>query len=193
MLIVEDDPDLRRYLCDNLKKLFRIYEASDGEIGLSIARDIVPDIVISDISMPVMDGIQLCRSLKNDERTSHVPVLLLTARASQETQLAGLDIGADEYISKPFSWEELVARAQNLVENRKKLRERFSRILPLTPSELGVTSMDESFLTKVMASIERSMGDESFGVEDLARGCRDELQPPPPEADAHSSISPRTS
>jgi signal transduction histidine kinase/DNA-binding response OmpR family regulator len=168
MLIVEDDPELRRYLCDNLKKFFRIYEASDGEIGLSIARDVVPDIVISDISMPVMDGIQLCRSLKTDERTSHVPVLLLTAMASRETQLAGLDIGADEYISKPFSWEELVARAQNLVENRKKLRERFSRILPLTPSELGVTSMDEAFLTKVMASIESSMGNESFGVEDLA-------------------------
>lgn len=168
MLIVEDDPDLRRYLCYNLKGLFRIYEASDGEIGLSIARDIVPDIVISDIGMPVMDGIQLCHRLKSDERTSHVPVLLLTARASQETKLAGLEIGADDNISKPFSWEELVTRARNLVENRQKLRERFSRILPLTPSELGVTSMDESFLTKVMASIERSMGDESFSVEDLA-------------------------
>ncbi len=168
MLIVEDDPDLRRYLCDNLKKLYRIYEASDGEIGLSIARDVIPDIVVSDVSMPVMDGFELCRRLRNDERTSHVPVLLLTARASQEAKLAGFDIGADDYISKPFSWEELVARARNLVESRKKLRDHFSRILPLTPSELGVTSMDESFLTKVMASIERSMGNESFGVEDLA-------------------------
>ena len=169
MLIVEDDPDMRRHLCDNLKHSFRIFEASDGEIGLSIARDIIPDIVISDVGMPVMDGIQLCRNLKDDERTSHIPVLLLTARAAQDTKMAGLQTGADDYILKPFDWPELETRVRNLVEGRKRLRERFARTTALKPSEIAVTSMDETFLMKVMASIERSMGDETFSVEDLAR------------------------
>ena len=169
MLIVDDDPDMRRYLCDNLKKSFRIFEASDGEIGLSIARDIIPDIVISDVDMPVIDGIQLCRNLKEDERTSHIPVVFLTAMTAQGTRIAGLETGADDYIVKPFDWRELETRVQNLVEGRKRLRERFSRTTLLKPSEMAITSMDEAFLTKVMASIERSMGDEAFSVEDLAR------------------------
>ena len=169
MLIVEDDTDLRRYICDNLKRSYRIFEASDGEIGLSIARDIIPDIVISDVGMPVMDGIQLCRNLKDDERTSHIPVIFLTARAAQDAKLAGLETGADDYIVKPFDWRELETRVQNLVEGRKRLRERFSRTTLLKPSEMAITSMDETFLMKVMASIERSMGDEAFSVENLAR------------------------
>ena len=169
MLIVEDDPDMRRHLCENLKSSFRIFEASDGEIGLSIARDIIPDIVISDVGMPVMDGIQLCQDLKEDERTSHIPVLLLTARAARHTKMAGLQTGADDYLLKPFDWPELETRVRNLVEGRKRLRERFARTTALKPSEIAVTSMDETFLMKVMASIERSMGDETFSVEDLAR------------------------
>ncbi len=169
MLIVEDDPDMRRHLCDNLKGSYRIFEASDGEIGFSIARDIIPDIVISDVGMPVKDGIQLCRNLKNDEITCHIPVLLLTARAAQDTKMAGLEIGADDYILKPFDWLELATRVRNLVEGRKRLRERFARTTALKPSEIAVTSMDETFLMKVMASIERFMGDETFSVESLAR------------------------
>jgi len=169
MLIVEDDPDMRRYLCDNLKMSFRIFEASGGEIGLSIARDIIPDIVISDVGMPVVDGIQLCRNLKDDERTSHIPVLLLSAKVAQDTKTAGLETGADDYLTKPFDWKELETRVQNLVEGRKRLRERFSRISLRMPSEIAVTSIDETFMMKVMASIERSMGDETFSVENLAR------------------------
>jgi DNA-binding response OmpR family regulator len=169
MLIVEDDPEMRRYLCDTLKRSYRIFEASDGEIGLSIARDIIPDIVISDVGMPVMDGLQLCRNLKDDERTSHIPVVLLTAMAAQGTKMAGLETGADDYIVKPFDWRELHTRVQNLVEGRKHLRERFSRTTLLKPSEMAVTSMDEAFLMKVLASIEQSMGDEAFSVENLAR------------------------
>jgi signal transduction histidine kinase/DNA-binding response OmpR family regulator len=169
MLIVEDDPDMRRYLCNNLKGAFKIFEASDGEIGLSIARDIIPDIVVSDVAMPVMDGIRLSRCLKEDERTSHIPVLLLTARAARETKMAGLETGADDYMIKPFDLPELETRLHNLVEGRRRLRERFSRTTLLKPSEIAATSMDETFLNKVMASIEHSMGDETFSVEDLAR------------------------
>jgi signal transduction histidine kinase/DNA-binding response OmpR family regulator len=169
ILIVEDDLDMRRHLCENLKGSFSVYEASDGEIGLTIARDIIPDLVISDVSMPVMDGIQLCRNLKNDERTSHIPVLLLTARATQETKMAGLETGADDYVFKPFDWPELETRIRNLVEGRKRLRERFARTTALKPSEIAITSMDETFLMKVMASIERSMGDETFSVEHMAQ------------------------
>ena len=169
LLIVEDDQELRRYLCDNLKSSYRIFEASDGDIGCSIARDIIPDIVITDVAMPVMDGIQVCRILKNDERTSHIPVLMLTANAGHDTKISGLETGADDYLTKPFDWEELEIRIQNLVEGRNRLRERFARTTLLMPSGVAVTSMDESFLKKVVDSIERSMGDETFSVEDLAR------------------------
>ncbi len=165
MLIVEDDPDMRRYLCDHMKRSYKIFEASDGEIGLSIARDILPDIVISDIGMEIMDGIQLCRSLKDDERTSHIPVLFLTAMAAQDTKIAGLETGADDYITKPFEWKELEARIHNLVEGRKRMRERFARTTLLKPSEVAITPMDEKFLKRVMASIERSIGDETYTVE----------------------------
>lgn len=169
MLIVEDDPDMRRYLCDNLKNAFRVFEASDGEIGLSIARDIIPDIVVSDIGLPAMDGIQFCRTLKQDERTSHIPVLFLTARADQEMKLAGLETGADDYLTKPFHRDELELRVRNLVEGRRRLRERFGRTSALRPSDCSITSADKRFLEKVLGSIERSMGDETFSVENLAR------------------------
>ncbi len=169
MLIVEDDPDMRRYLCDNLKQSFRILEASDGDIALATARDTLPDVVISDVSMPVMDGLQLCRHLKEDERTSHIPFVLLTASAGQEGKLRGLESGADDYLTKPFDWKELETRVHNLVEGRRRLREGFRQAFLLTSSATAAPSMDESFLMKVKSSIERSMGDEAFNVEDLAK------------------------
>ncbi len=169
MLIAEDDTDMRRYLCDNLRHSFTIVEASDGDLALKTARDTVPDVVISDVSMPVMDGLELCRHLKNDERTCHIPFLLLTASAGASGRLTGLESGADDYLIKPFDWRELEARVRNLVEGRKRLREHFTQSLLRTPSPTAVPSMDASFLTKVRSSIERCMGDETFSVEDLAR------------------------
>ena len=169
MLIAEDDADMRRYLAEGFRKSYRIYEASDGDIGLSIARDVVPDIVISDVAMPVVDGVELCRNLKNDVRTCHIPVLLLTAVASRDTRMAGLETGADDYLAKPFEWPELATRVRNLVEGRKRLRHRFARTMFPPGPGARVASMDQVFLTHVTTAIEKSMGDEAYSVEALAR------------------------
>jgi signal transduction histidine kinase/DNA-binding response OmpR family regulator len=169
VLLVEDDAALRRHLRDGLKGEFRIYEASDGDVGLSIARDVIPDIVISDIAMPGMTGIELCVKLKNDERTSHIPVLLLTADAAHDKKIQGLRTGADDYVTKPFDWQELTTRVRNLIDSRRRLRERFSNATGLKPSEIATSSMDEIFLERVMQTVERAMGDENFSVEELAR------------------------
>ena len=130
--------------------------------------EIVPDLVISDVMMPQMDGMELCRVLKRDVRTSHVPMILLTARAGTNSKIEGLEIGADDYVTKPFDAKELLARVRNLIEQRQKLREKFGGGVELKPGEIAVSSLDDEFLRRVMATVERDMGSEEFGVEDLA-------------------------
>ncbi len=169
MLIAEDEADMRQYLRDRFRGSFRVYEATEGGIALSIAGDVIPDIVIADVSMPGVDGIELCRQLKRDERTSHVPVVMLTAQAAQASRISGLEAGADDYLTKPFDWAELETRVHNLIEGRRRLRERFKQGTPFSVPDAAVTSMDQIFLKKVVDTIEREMGDEAFGVEDLAR------------------------
>jgi len=121
------------------------------------------------VMMPEMDGMELCRLLKEDVRTSHVPVILLTARADTDSKLGGLEIGADDYVTKPFDTRELGARIRNLLEQRRRLRAKFSAGVVLKPGEVAVTSLDDALLKKVMRAVEKNMGDEAFGVDDLAR------------------------
>ena len=119
--------------------------------------------------MPGMDGFALCEKLKNDERTSHIPVILLTARASGESKLQGLQQGADDYITKPFDMRELHARIRNLIAQRQQLRLRFSREALLRPEELSIPSMDVAFLNRIREAVVRNLENAEFGVEDLAR------------------------
>ncbi len=119
--------------------------------------------------MPVMDGFAMAEKLKRDERTSHIPVILLTAKAGQQHKLEGLQTGADDYLLKPFDAKELLTRIQNLINQRKLLRKKFSGDILLKPSEVSVNSADENFLTKVMEAIETNMQEEDFGVEQLAK------------------------
>ncbi|MBV6473399.1 MAG: Sensor histidine kinase RcsC [Saprospiraceae bacterium] len=174
LLIVEDNPDLRSFIGENLKGEYQILTAENGKKGLETALDRIPDLVISDVMMPEMDGFKLCETLKKDERTSHIPVILLTAKAGQQQLLAGLETGADAYMTKPFDEQELLVRARNLVEQRRELRKRFSNLanaqsfLSLSPSEVAVTSSDHRFLEKVTTAIEENMDNEFFSVEDLA-------------------------
>ncbi|MCK5572228.1 MAG: response regulator, partial [Bacteroidetes bacterium] len=170
LLIVEDNTDMRTYIRDNLEKSYRIFEAPDGRQGFELAAETVPDLIISDIVMPGISGEDLCRKLKDDVRTSHIPVILLTARAGLEDKLAGLECGADDYLTKPFVWEELKTRVANLIDQRRRLRERFSKKVIFEPGELDIPSRDEAFLIHVHEIVEASLGDESFTVEDLARG-----------------------
>jgi signal transduction histidine kinase/DNA-binding response OmpR family regulator/ligand-binding sensor domain-containing protein len=169
VLIVEDNADLRAYIREYIDSDYSVSEAPNGKIGYEIATETVPDIVISDVMMPEMDGIELCKALKQDLRTSHIPVILLTARAGTDSKIEGLEIGADDYVTKPFDSKELLARVKNLIEQRKQLRKKFSAGVVLKPGEVAVTSLDDSLLKKVMSAVEKNIADEDFGVDDLAK------------------------
>ena len=144
-------------------------EAVDGIDGVQKALEIIPDLIISDVMMPKRDGNELCRILKTDEKTSHVPIVMLTAKADRESKVHGLEIGADDYVIKPFDSQELLARVNNLIKQRQQLRERFSREVVLKPSDIAITPMDEVFLNKVKAVVEKHLSDEDFDVETLSR------------------------
>lgn len=165
ILIVEDSEDLRNYIKKSLADSYEVIETPNGKKGLEKAIATVPDLVITDWMMPEMDGITLCHRLKTDERTSHIPIILLTALASDESRFQGLETGADEYLTKPFDNRELQVRIKNLIESRKLLRDRYSRELHLGPKKVQVTSMDEKFLEKVMQTVETYMGDPDFSME----------------------------
>jgi YesN/AraC family two-component response regulator len=169
VLLVEDNADLRAFIRDRFDSSFRLIEADNGAEGLEMAIEMVPDLVISDIMMPRMDGYTLCRRLKSDERTSHIPVVLLTAKADRDEKLVGLELGADAYLTKPFDSEELLVRSRNLIEQRRLLRQRFSGTVVLRPSELELESLDRVFLEKALAIIEERMDDEELSVETLAK------------------------
>jgi signal transduction histidine kinase/DNA-binding response OmpR family regulator len=169
VLIVEDQKDIREYLAENLRNCFRVIEAPDGVQGLESAVRSIPDLVITDLIMPEMDGLTLCEKLKTDERTSHVPVVMLTARSGIDDRLKGLETGADAYITKPFVIREIKVVCQKLIEQRKKLRERFSRNIRVEPKDIAVTSADERFLNRLIEVIDTHMGDAGFEVNSLQR------------------------
>ena len=171
ILIVEDNPEMRHYMRENLDKIYRVMEAENGKLGLKAALRLSPDLIISDVMMPEMDGFEMCAKLKTDARTSHIPVILLTARASSESKIEGLETGADDYLTKPFNARELEVRVKNLIEQRRRLQERFQRELLVEPSEVTVTSMDEQFLQKVMAIVEAHMDDAGLDTNKLAHGA----------------------
>jgi signal transduction histidine kinase/DNA-binding response OmpR family regulator len=169
ILIVEDNPDMHAYIRDHLKNNYRVIEAENGVEGFKKAAKEMPDLIISDVMMPQMDGFELCAKLKTDERTSHIPVILLTARASWESKIEGLETGADAYLTKPFDAKELQIRIKNLIGQRRKLRERFSKEITLQPKDITVTSADEKFLMKIMDVIEAHLSDPDFRVEYLSK------------------------
>ncbi len=155
ILIVEDNRDIRMQLADNFNREYIILEAIDGVAGLKKATEMIPDLVITDLMMPRMDGIELCEKLKNDERTCHIPVIMLTAKVTLEDKITGFLTGADDYIPKPFHMAELKARVANLIEQRKKLRERFSREITLEPRDISITPLDEKFLNRAIEVVEK--------------------------------------
>jgi signal transduction histidine kinase/DNA-binding response OmpR family regulator len=169
VLIVEDSQELRQFIAQNLQGQYRILKAENGMEGFKLATQTMPDLIISDVMMPVMDGVSLSDKVKNDERTSHIPVILLTARADSNSKITGLETGADAYLTKPFEMKELKVRIHHLIEGRKKLREKFSRSLKLDPSEIAVNSVDEKFLDKTMAILETNLMNSEFDVAVFSR------------------------
>lgn len=169
VLVVEDNVEIRDFLRLTLEPEYKVFEAEDGEAGLQRAVEIIPDLVVSDVMMPNMDGFELTGALKKNEKTSHVPVILLTAKAATESKIQGIEIGADAYLPKPFSSKVLKATINNLVESRRKLKEKFSRQLLIRPDRVDEPSMEEKFLIKVREVVQEHLDDEHFSVEELSR------------------------
>jgi predicted outer membrane repeat protein len=168
LLIVEDNSDIRKYITGILKSQYNIIEAKDGEEGLNKSFDHIPDLIISDIMMPKMDGFQMCSKLKTDSRTSHIPIIILTAKATMKDKISGLEIGADEYIMKPFEAEELKARIRNLLEQRKRLHEHFRKYGLVEIEELNITSFDQKLIQKSIEVINNNLSNTNLSVEVLA-------------------------
>jgi signal transduction histidine kinase/ligand-binding sensor domain-containing protein/CheY-like chemotaxis protein len=170
ILVVEDNEELRTFIRMHLQDRFRVVEASDGLQGLDLARRVLPDLVLSDVMMPGMDGYTLCRALKDDPETDFIPVVLLTARAAAEDRLAGLRGEADAYLTKPFQVEELTVQIDNLITLRRRLRERYAgAVAEVQPPAMDVTSADGRFLDQVRGAVELHLADDDFTVEELAR------------------------
>ena len=168
LLLVEDNSDVRNYIKDNLAKDYRIMEAIDGADGWEKSIENTPDLIVSDVMMPNMDGFELCKKLKTDERTSHIPVILLTAKAAKEDKLSGYEIGADDYIMKPFEPDELKVRIKNLIEQRKRLQNHFRKQGLSGIEHQKITSFDKRFLQKLLDVIKNKLSDSEFNVEFLA-------------------------
>ncbi|HRP55805.1 ATP-binding protein [Agriterribacter sp.] len=169
ILVVEDQQDVRSYICGKLMENYTVIEAKNGQEGFETAKEHMPNLVISDVMMPVADGFELCTLLKNDIITSHIPVILLTARAEDTDKITGLETGADAYLIKPFNSKELLIRVRNLIELRNKLRKKFSGRLVVKPAEITVTSQDSRFMQGLLSTVEKHIGDEKFSVEQLGR------------------------
>ncbi|MGC8803091.1 MAG: hybrid sensor histidine kinase/response regulator transcription factor, partial [Bacteroidales bacterium] len=167
MLIVEDNTDLLHYLANRFSAKYHVSVADNGARGLQLALEKNPDIIITDIMMPDMDGISLCKKLKNDLRTSHIPIIILTARTTEESNLESLEAGADVYIQKPFNFEILKAQVKSLIDSREKIRINFSKNIILQPKEIVATSLDERFMMKLMEVIEKNIANPDFGIKHL--------------------------
>ena len=167
ILIVEDNADLRKYISRNLENNYHILTAMNGREGLDIAVECIPDLIISDLMMPELDGMEMSKQLKRDERTNHIPVIMLTAKADRDSMLEGLETGADDYIIKPFDQEELLVRIKNLLEQRKRLREKFRKEFV---SDLKITevSPEDQFLKKVHDILNNHIDEPEYTIEQLA-------------------------
>jgi YesN/AraC family two-component response regulator len=167
-LVVEDNREVRTFIKSLFTGQYTVEEAGDGKEGWEKATESVPDLIICDIMMPEMDGMELCKRIKTDIRTSHIPVILLTARTAITFKYEGLETGADDYITKPFSAEYLQLRVQNLIRQREILRNHFALEMICDPAKITVTSVDEKLLKKAVDYIGEHMPDSSLSVRKLS-------------------------
>lgn len=169
LLLIEDNDDLREYLAEKLRKYYVVATAPDGAKGFEMAVQSMPDLIVCDIMMPGISGLKVTKKLKQHINTSHIPVVLLTARSSKDQQIEGIEIGADAYITKPFDFEFLQIRIQKIIEQRKKLKEKFSNEPSMKVSELSETPADQKFLEKAIGLIEERMENSEFNVDQLVK------------------------
>ena len=172
VLVIEDNDDMRNFLVNVLKKNYCVESASDGQEGWEKVQKMIPDLVVSDLMMPNMDGLQFMEKMKDDTRTSHIPIILLTAKSAIESRLEAMKHGAEDYITKPFSPVYLDARVKNILEQRKRLQETYRKsLLELEPANIEIASQDEIFLAKLLDIMEENMDNSELTVEDVVTGA----------------------
>lgn len=169
ILIVEDNNEIRHYLSSGLADLFNTLEAQNGEEALEILKENEVDVIVTDVMMPVMDGIKLCKNVKQNIRTCHIPVLILSAKTDVKDQLEGLQVGADDYIPKPFSLSILTAKIQNMMRTRRRMLERYSKSLEVEPEKITFNVMDEALLKRAMTIVEKNMDNIEFSTDEFAK------------------------
>jgi signal transduction histidine kinase/DNA-binding response OmpR family regulator len=169
LLIIDDDLDTRIFLRSCFNDNYQVLEANNGKMGLTITRTEFPDLIISDVMMPIMNGIELCKILKTDFDTSHIPIILLTAKTLTEDKIEGLETGANAYLEKPFNKRVLVTQVQNLIRERENYKKRFQSDVDLDTKELKISSIDENFIQKVINCIEDHMDDSLLNAEQIAK------------------------
>ena len=167
ILVVEDHDDMRSHICDSLHPDYRVITAKNGKEGMAKARECIPDLVVSDIMMPELDGYELCRRLKKDIGTSHIPIILLTAKAGEESIIRGYGTGADDYVTKPFNTNLLAARIKNLIDLRRQMQLKIQREKMLLPSKVSVSSQDDQFLRDFQGFIEKNLDNPELNIDTL--------------------------
>ncbi|MFB6343455.1 two-component regulator propeller domain-containing protein [Saccharicrinis sp. FJH62] len=168
ILIVEDNPDLVRYISGNLNNAYNILKAKNGKEGMGKAIQTIPDLIISDLMMPVMNGLEMCRALKNNDKTSHIPIIMLTARADKKSKLEGLNTGADDYIVKPFDAKELNIRIKNLIEQRQRLWQKFKDDIKARDKNSAFIKTEDPLMKKLMDIFEQHYTDPDFNIDDMS-------------------------
>ncbi len=169
LLVVEDHKEVRQFIKSVWKNTFQVFEAEDGRQGIEKALEVVPDLIITDVRMPVCDGIELCNTLKTDERTSHIPIILLTAGIGEEQELKGLKSGADDFITKPFNLPVLKTRVENLIATRKTLRNRYSQEMVIKAKDIALTPTDQLFFSRVQNVLDKQLSDADFSAESFCK------------------------
>lgn len=169
ILIVEDNNEIRHYLCNGLADLFNTLKAKNGEEALELLKENEVDIIVTDVMMPVMDGIKLCKNVKQNIRTCHIPVIILSAKTDIKDQMEGLQMGADDYIPKPFSLAILTTKIQNMMRTRRRMLERYAKSLEVEPEKITFNAMDEALLKRAMAIVEKNMDNIEFSTDEFAR------------------------
>lgn len=169
LLLIEDNPDVVQYTTALLKDHYQITIARDGEEGIQTALETIPDLIISDLKMPRKNGYEVCGSLKTDNRTSHIPIILVSAQADQDAKNDGFRSGADAYLSKPFNREELFIRLEQLIKLRQRLRERYQNLAPVSPSDDPVFQKEDAFIAELQTTIQKHLDDENFGIQEICK------------------------
>jgi YesN/AraC family two-component response regulator len=168
VMIVEDNGDVRSFIAEQLRGEYKILEAANGMEGIALSQGTIPDLIITDLMMPKMDGYAFSKKIRSDEKTSHIPIIMLTAKAGLSPKIEGLELGIDAYLTKPFHVKELQTQVRALIQQRKNLKNQFSTSTYFKPSVVAKSPVDQSFISKAIEVIDNHLADEEYNVEDFA-------------------------